>query len=70
MALVVGLLMAQVIVPAFINMWKLPYNLKDLSGVNLFIAMIMLVFLTSLLAGIYPALLSSNFKPTVLLKGT
>ncbi len=70
MALVVGLLMAQVIVPAFVNMWKLPYNLKDLSGVNLFIALITLVFLTSLLAGIYPALFSSKFKPTLLLKGT
>ncbi|MBA4055531.1 MAG: hypothetical protein C0490_12520 [Marivirga sp.] len=30
----------------------------------------MLVFLTSLLAGIYPALSSSKFKPTQLLKGT
>ena len=70
MSLVVGLLMAQIIVPAFVNMWKLSYNLKDLSGVNLFIALIMLVFLTALLAGIYPALFSSKFKPTVLLKGT
>jgi predicted lysophospholipase L1 biosynthesis ABC-type transport system permease subunit len=70
MALVVGLLMAQVIVPAFVNMWKLPYNMKDLSGVNLFISLIMLVFLTALLAGIYPALFSSKFKPTALLKGT
>ncbi|HMG90379.1 MAG TPA: FtsX-like permease family protein, partial [Chryseolinea sp.] len=70
MSLVVGLLMAQIIVPAFVNMWKLPYNLKDLSGVNLFITLIMLVFLTSLLAGIYPALNSSKFKPTALLKGT
>jgi putative ABC transport system permease protein len=70
MAMVVGLLMAQLIVPAFVNMWKLPYNLKDLGGLNLFITLIMLVFLTSLLAGIYPALFSSKFKPTVLLKGT
>jgi ABC-type antimicrobial peptide transport system permease subunit len=70
MALVVGLLMAQIIVPAFVDMWKLPYNLKDLNGVNLFISLIMLVFLTSLLAGIYPALFSSKFQPTVLLKGT
>lgn len=70
MSLIVGLLMAQIIVPAFVNMWKLSYNLEDLSGVNLFIALIMLVFLTALLAGIYPALHSSKFKPTVLLKGT
>ena len=69
-ATVVGLLMAQIIVPAFVNMWKLTYNLKDLDGLNMFITLIILVFLTSLLAGIYPALFSSKFKPTALLKGT
>lgn len=66
----VGLLMAQIIVPAFVNMWKLPYNLKDLDGLNMFIALIVMIFLSSLLAGIYPALFSSKFKPTALLKGT
>jgi hypothetical protein len=69
-ATIVGLLMAQIIVPAFVNMWKLTYNLKDLDGLNMFIALIILIFLTSLLAGIYPALFSSKFKPTALLKGT
>jgi ABC-type antimicrobial peptide transport system permease subunit len=69
MALVVGLLMAQVIVPAFVDMWRLPYGLEDMDGVNLFIALIFLVFLASLLAGIYPALFSSKIKPTQLLKG-
>ena len=70
MALIVGLLMAQVIVPAFVSMWQLPYGLEDMDGVNLFIALVFLVFLASLLAGIYPALSSSKFKPTQLLKGT
>jgi putative ABC transport system permease protein len=70
MSLGAGLLIAQIIVPAFITMWELPYGLEDMDGVNLFIALIFLVFLASLLAGIYPALFSSKFKPTQLLKGT
>jgi putative ABC transport system permease protein len=69
MSLLVGLLMAQVVVPAFAAMWKLPYGLEDMSGTNMFIAMVVLLFLASLLAGIYPALFSSKFKPVALLKG-
>jgi hypothetical protein len=70
LSLVVGLLLAQLIVPAFSNMWNLPYGLKDMDGLNLFIALILLVFSAALVAGIYPALLSSSFKPTTLLKGS
>ena len=69
MSLIVGLGMAQVIVPAFTNMWEIKYSLKDLDGLNFFISLIGLVFLASLLAGIYPALFSSKLKPTLLLKG-
>ena len=65
-SLLVGLLMAQFIVPAFANMWRLPYGLQDLNGVNMFVALITLVFLTALLAGMYPALFSSKFKATTL----
>jgi putative ABC transport system permease protein len=68
-AILVGLLMAQLIVPAFITMWNLPFDLGDLDGLNFFIALVILVFLGSLLAGTYPALYSSNLKPTALLKG-
>ena len=70
LSLIVGLLMAQIIVPAFSNMWQLPYGLEDMNGLNLFIALIVLVFLAAMIAGIYPAFLSSKFKPTLLLKGT
>jgi putative ABC transport system permease protein len=69
LSLGVGLLMAQIIVPAFYSMWQLPYGMGDLNGVNLFIALITLVFLAAMLAGIYPALFSSKFKPVLLLKG-
>lgn len=69
MSLAVGFMLAQIIVPAFTRMWNLPYGLEDLDGVNLFVALIVLVFIAALLAGVYPALLGSKFKPTALLKG-
>jgi putative ABC transport system permease protein len=69
LSLFVALLMAQIIVPAFAGMWHLPYGLEDLSGMNLIIALLITVFVASLLAGLYPALFSNRFKPTVLLKG-
>jgi len=69
LSLAVGLLIAQWLVPVFTTMWDLPYSLSDLSGVNLFISLMMLVFFASLLAGIYPALFNSKFKPVALLKG-
>jgi putative ABC transport system permease protein len=69
LALIVGVILAQFIVPAFVTMWNLPYGLKDLDGVNLFVTLIILVFLASLLAGMYPAIFNSRFKPVALLKG-
>lgn len=69
LSLVAGLFMAQLIVPAFSEMWNFPFGLEDMNGLNLFIALIILVFVAALIAGIYPALLSSKFKPTLLLKG-
>lgn len=69
LSLVAGLLIAQFIVPAFTSMWGLSYGLADLNGVNLVIALVVMVFLASLLAGVYPALFSSKLKPTMLLKG-
>lgn len=69
LALIVGLFVAQLFVPAFVSMWRLPYSQTDLDGVNLFIALIILVFLVALVAGIYPAMYSSKFKPTILIKG-
>jgi putative ABC transport system permease protein len=70
LALVVGLIMAQFIVPAFTTMWNLPYGMKDLSGINLFVTIVILVFVASLLAGMYPAIFNARFKPVSLLKGS
>lgn len=69
LSLLAGLLMAQLIVPTFTEMWGLEYGMEDLNGLNLFVTLITLVFIASLLAGIYPALFNSKFKPVVLLKG-
>jgi len=68
MALFFGMMIARVLADEFTQMWGIPYGLADLSGVNLVIALIVLVFLVSILAGIYPALLSTGFRPISLIK--
>lgn len=70
LALIVGYAMSLVIVPEFVTMWELPYGLEDLSGVNLVITLLILVFMAAILAGIYPALFSTKFNTVSLLKGT
>lgn len=69
LALVVGYGLAQLIVPAFTEMWNIPYGMAELSGLNLFVALIGMVFLVAILAGIYPALANSKFNPVALLRG-
>jgi len=69
LAILAGLLMAQVIVPQFAMMWQLQYGLSDLNKLNLLLALIVLLFVAALLAGIYPALFNSKFNPIELLKG-
>jgi putative ABC transport system permease protein len=69
LAIFAGLLMAQVIVPQFATMWQLQYGLSDLNKLNLLLALIVLLFIAALLAGIYPALFNSKFNPIELLKG-
>ncbi|RAV99234.1 ABC transporter permease [Pseudochryseolinea flava] len=69
LSILVGLTIAQFIVPIFAAMWHLPYGMQDLNGINLVIALTILLFVCALIAGIYPALSSSGFRPTQLLKG-
>jgi ABC-type antimicrobial peptide transport system permease subunit len=70
MAMIVGLVLAQFVVPVFANMWGLQYGLGDLSGLNLLAASLFLIFAASVVAGSYPALLGSALRPAGLLKGT
>ena len=62
LALAAGLAMVQIIVPAFLSMWDLGYTLEDLSSANLVFTLLGLVFFTSILAGIYPAIFKSKFS--------
>ncbi len=68
-ALAAGLIIAQFIVPQFARMWQLQYGLHDLNMLNLIVALSVLLFVTALLAGAYPALLNSRYNPIELLKG-
>lgn len=69
LAIVAGLIMAQFIVPEFASMWQLEYGLSDLNKFNLILALIILLFIAALIAGIYPALANSMFSPIELFKG-
>ncbi len=69
LAIIAGLLMAQVIVPQFATMWQLQYGLGDLNKLNLLLALVVLLFIAAILAGIYPAVFNSKFNPIELLKG-
>lgn len=69
-SVVVGLLVAQILVPEFAAMWELTYGLSDLNGVNLMITLTIILFVAAILSGAYPALFNSKFQPVVLLKGT
>lgn len=69
-ATLAGVLLAQLIVPQFALMWQLQFGLAELSKLNLLITLILLLFISALLAGIYPALANSKYKPIDLLKGS
>lgn len=69
LAILVGLSMSYIIVPEFAAMWGLQYGMEDLSGLNLIFALLIILFVVALLAGAYPALHNSRFKPVALLKG-
>ena len=69
LSLIVGYLVSRIIVPEFTAMWGLPYGLSDLSGINLLILMLILVFLAAILVGLYPAFFGTKFQTVLLLKG-
>lgn len=69
LSMAVGFVMSRVIVPEFTSMWGLPYGLSDLGGTNFVILMLLLVFLASILVGLYPAFFGTRFQTVLLLKG-
>jgi putative ABC transport system permease protein len=70
LAVLVGFSLSLYLIPEFASMWELPYGLKELNSMNIVIALMMILFATALLAGIYPALFGSGMNPVLLFKGT
>ncbi len=70
LSMLVGVVFSNLIVPAFAEMWGLDYGLADLNGINLVVALLVLIFLSAIMAGVYPAFSNSKFRPVMLLKGS
>lgn len=77
LSLIIGLLIAQHIVPIFSDMWaqgignrwdSLIFRLEDVNGLKFFITLLLLVFTGVAIAGFYPALIYSKSRPVKLLK--
>lgn len=68
LAVVTGFAMALFIIPRFASMWELPYGLKELNSMNIVIALLILLFCSALIAGVYPALFGSRLSPLLLFR--
>ncbi|MEI9917528.1 MAG: ABC transporter permease [Bacteroidota bacterium] len=69
LAVAVGFAMSLKTIPEFASMWELPYGMHELNSINIVIALLVLLFATALLAGIYPAIFGSRLSPVLLFKG-
>jgi len=69
LSILVGLALSTIIVPEFAAMWGLQYGMEDLNGINLVFALLIILLISALLAGAFPALNNSKFNPIALLKG-
>lgn len=69
-ALITGLLLAEFLVPAYNNLWPgIKLVLSYTENISFFIFLIILLFFTGFLAGIYPAFYITAFRPVTILKG-
>jgi ABC-type antimicrobial peptide transport system permease subunit len=70
MALIAGVLIAEVLVPAYNSLWpgiKLTLNYTD--NIMFFAFLVILLLFTAFTAGMYPAFYITSFKPVAILKG-
>ncbi len=70
-ALIVGLLIAEILVPAYSQMWsflEISLNYRDNAGLIGFL--VLLLIFTGIVAGSYPAFYVSGFQPSSILRGT
>jgi putative ABC transport system permease protein len=65
-----ALIIVELVLPAFSNISGKELSLNLISNIYLFVGMIAFVILIGILAGLYPALMLSSFKPALVLKGT
>ena len=68
LSVVIGFAMSLFLIPRFAAMWELPYGLKELNSMNIVIALMILLFCSALLAGLYPALFGSRQSPLLLFR--
>jgi ABC-type antimicrobial peptide transport system permease subunit len=70
LALIVGLALASFLVPAYSNLWEyMSIELTFSKYAFFWIFLILLLFLTGFIAGVYPAIYVSSFSPVYILKG-
>jgi len=70
-SLVAGLLLAEVLVPAYNNLWPgIKLTISYTENIFFFVFLSLLLVLTAFIAGIYPAFYITSFKPVSILKGT
>jgi ABC-type antimicrobial peptide transport system permease subunit len=67
-AVVVGFGLALYTIPGFAAMWQLPYGLKELDRFNIIIALGVLLVVSTIIAGVYPAWLGSRQSPLSLFR--
>lgn len=70
LALMVSYVLVLFMIPEFAAMWRLDYGLEDLNGTNIILTMVGLLFISAILAGIYPALFNSRFSPIALFRSS
>jgi ABC-type antimicrobial peptide transport system permease subunit len=68
LSVAVGFAMSLYFIPQFAAMWELPYGLKELNSMNIVIALMVLLFCSALLAGLYPAIFGSRQSPLLLFR--
>jgi len=69
-SLVIAIVIAYLVLPLFNDVAAKSLSVKDLLGVYILPFLILLPFVVGLLAGSYPALYLSGFRPIAVLKGT
>lgn len=67
-AIILALILAEIVLPSFNNLFQVQLSIWSLAN-NLFWQLPLILCIITLIAGIYPALVLSGFKPALVLKG-